>query len=244
MWGFLLKIAGIPVLKEIVSSVIDARKEIWERIVHFWSGKSIAIIGPTATGKNSMFSKLKGEPPPIEYIQTRGAEKIDDFPFLWKLPNKSEIKFKCKRSINVGGEVDERERNWLKSCKGADVIFYLVDVERYNNDPKTAHARIKGDFKWMASNFQKFESHVTIHILFNKIDCLTSNIGVDEMESFIEKKLADRISEVEGFARKILGRYFERVTGITPISMSDEFLFQTYFTIALNQISNFQRSGK
>ena len=50
-----------------------------KKIVKWWNGKTIAIVGDTASGKNSFYNCLREKEPPSEHIQTRGMEKVDSF---------------------------------------------------------------------------------------------------------------------------------------------------------------------
>lgn len=237
MWAKIFMNVVTNLVNSLSKDTLKTIPDAYKRLRSWWNGKCIAVIGPTASGKNSMYSKLKREKAPTEYIQTRGAEEVGTFKFIWPLPDKSTIEFQCKRSINVGGEVDERERYWLQSCTGADVIFYLVDSERLAENTGQTLVRIKEDLKWMASNFPNFKSKATVHILLNKVDIFTSNIPPERIEEFIKNSLSEKIEKIEDISKKILGEYFERITGVSPISMTDSFLFSKYFTASLKQIS-------
>jgi hypothetical protein len=213
---------------------VEKIPEFYKNIKSWWTGKTIAIIGATASGKNSMYSRLRKEEIPAEHIQTRGAETFTDFPIRWPLPNGDLIDFKCKRSINIGGEIDERERYWLQACEGADVIFYLIDTEKLLKDQATTLKRFHDDMCWLVTNFRHFKPSVTVHLLLNKIDITLGRSPHTDSALNSMKKLVDT---VEREAKDTLAEYFQRVTGVTPISMSDEHLFGKYFASALSTIS-------
>ncbi|WP_175926353.1 GTPase domain-containing protein [Burkholderia cepacia] len=200
----------------------------------WWTGKTIAIIGPTATGKNSMFSRLRKETVPAEHIQTRGAEKVADFKISWPLPQGDHVDFYCRRSINIGGEIDERERYWLQACEGADVIFYLLDGEKLQLAPDRTFERFRDDMRWLVTNFRHFKPSVTVHLLLNKIDV---TLGAYPYSPPALDSMAKLVQAIEEEAKDCLAEYFQRVTGVTPISMSDEHLFNKYFSGALTAIA-------
>jgi len=216
---------------------------IYKELVHWWNGKSIAIIGPTASGKNSFFNKLRGGIVPTEHIQTRGAENIKTFDFSWPLPNKTEVKFKCKNSINVGGEIDERERYWLQSCKEADVIFYLIDFDKLKNNTEDTIHRIKSDFKWIASNIPKFKKESSLFIVINKMDLIFDGyVDPSTIERELTSALSTHLEKLDEATKKTLGAYTSKISGLGPMSMIDSHIFSICFTSALQLI--FESEGK
>ncbi|HHQ6722807.1 TPA: hypothetical protein ACSTNG_002581 [Serratia fonticola] len=231
------------VVTALTKIAIDKVPGMYKELVNWWNGKSIAIIGPTASGKNSFFNKLIGDIVPTEHIQTRGAENVKTFNFSWSLPNKTEVKFKCKNSINVGGEIDERERFWLQSCTEADVIFYLIDFDKLTNNTENTMHRIKSDFKWIASNIPKFKKESSLFIVINKMDLIFDG-GVDP--STIERELTSALSahleNLDEATKKTLGTYTSRISGLGPMSMTDSHIFSICFTSALQMI--FDSEGK
>lgn len=221
-----------PVIKKIPEWVAGVRD--------WWTGKTIAIIGPTASGKNSMFSRLQYQPIPAAHVQTRGAEKIGKFKVKWTLADNEYVDFKCKRALNIGGEVDERERFWRQACEEADVVFYLLDSEKFKKDETATLQRFKEDMRWLKANLRHFKSTVVFHLLLNKIDL---TFGPDLYADSSVKSMKGLVSIMEKVAEESLGRGFKRsrVTGVTPISMADSRLFDTYFSEALSQISQLKK---
>lgn len=237
MWKKLLMQALGALVSTITKDGVKSAPGWYSKLKSWWTGKCIAIIGPTASGKNSFFNKLKRENAPTEHIQTRGAEEVGTFKFTWPLPDKTEVDFRCRNSINVGGEVDERERYWLQSCSGADVIFYLIDLDKLSNNPDDTKDRIKSDFKWIASNISHFKANSSIHVLINKVDILLNGCpDPSDIEEKISKGLESYLEDIEYSAKKILGVYFDKITGISPISMIDPHIFSIYFTAVLQTV--------
>ncbi|MBR8279051.1 Rab family GTPase [Burkholderia vietnamiensis] len=207
----------------------------------WWNGKTIAIIGPTASGKNSMFSRLRHQPIPTEHVQTRGAEKVENFNVKWTLAGNESVDFKCKRAVNIGGEVDERDRYWCQACEEADVIFYLLDSAKFTKDEKVTLQRFREDMRWLKASLRHFKPTVSIHLLLNKIDLA---FGPNLDSDAAEKSMKGLLSIIEEVAEESLGDDFKRsrVTGVTPISMTDTRLFDTYFSAALSQIAQLKKA--
>lgn len=224
----------IGVISAATAAVIEKIPEYCRRIKFKLTGKTIAIIGPTASGKNSMFSRLENKPIPTEHIQTRGAEKVTSFDITWPLPNGEHVDFKCKRSVNIGGEIDERDRYWLQACEGADVIFYLIDAEKLRKFETATLKRFHDDMRWLVTNFRDLKPSVTVHLLLNKIDTELGYPPYSASEQDLIKKL---VYSIEKEARNTLSEYYNRVTGVNLISMSDKYFFSIYFASTLNQIA-------
>lgn len=221
--------------KEILVKVTEKAPDLLSKMKAWWQGKTIAIIGPTASGKNSLFDRVRNQPAPNQHIQTRGAEEVGNFNFTWA-KGEGGIDFKCKRSLNVGGEVDERERFWGQACAGSDVIFYLVDLQKLNEDRESILNRIKSDLKWLATNLKNFKKDVKIHILLNKVDTLPFSGEPEDQREHIMNVLKDESAHVREIAIKFFADQKNVITGISPISMVDDYLFRTFFTNALSSV--------
>ncbi|MGX2951131.1 GTPase, partial [Ursidibacter sp. B-7004-1] len=126
---YLVEKSGL--LKKTPDFLIDKIPLWFEQLKNWWNGKNIAILGATATGKNSLFNRLCGYDINTDYEQTRGTEKIKNFKFTYKISHSDFsgiIELKCKNSTNTGGEIDERDRYWFDIASKADIIFYLIDI--------------------------------------------------------------------------------------------------------------------
>jgi energy-coupling factor transporter ATP-binding protein EcfA2 len=233
----LIEKLALAVLTALTSVVVERIPGLVKKVSVWWRGKSLAVIGPTASGKNTLFHKLQHQTPPAEHIQTRGAEAIATFNVNWPMPDKSTVEFRCKGSINVGGEVDERDRYWLQSCKDADVIFYLVDVIKLTEAPKETLDRIKSDLKWLATNIRHFKPSSCIHILVNKIDFLVEDIEPEEIADTIREKAGNVLEMLKELIDRIMQGHKGRVSGVGAISMTDDHLFGLLFTDALIDVT-------
>lgn len=242
--GVLITIAkpAFDVLVKLTNWGIDQAKKSPEAIKDFviwWNGKTIAVIGATASGKNSFYDCLLEKDPPKEHIQTRGTEKVDSFTVKRNIQGLDTIELRCKRSVNVGGEVDERIRYWTQACSDADFIFYLVDMERLN-DPDLHdiyHSRIGDDLKWLGANLSKFKAGGKVHLLLNKIDkVLEIPSLVDNRREFIESELNKHVAEMESRAKSIFDLNSSALSGVSPMCMVDKDLFNCLFDGALARI--------
>jgi len=89
--------------------------------------------------------------------------------------------------------------------------------------------------RWLVANFRDLKKNVAIHILLNKVDVA---LGGSPHNADAEKLIAGQLALVEEHAKNVLGDFFPRVTGITPISMEDDYLFSKYFTLALKAVAD------
>jgi GTPase SAR1 family protein len=222
-------IAAVPAIKDFVTMLAEGV----QGALKWWDGRKIAVLGPTAVGKNSLYSRLRDEAVPTEHVNTRGAENVAEFKFERTLPNGKIFSIKCKRSVNVGGETDERDRYWLDACSDADVIFYMVDLPSLRKSPFDEDGRIREDLRWLAANMGKMKPTALVHILVNKID-----IAIDKEGNYkaLESQLRPSLTMLEDSAKHLLGPFGNRVTGVTPTSMVNKYLFEISFASALEAV--------
>lgn len=225
-------------------TIRKAASGAYRALRNWWKGKTIAVIGPTASGKNSMFERLQKKAPPAQHVQTRGAEQIETFKLSYTLPDKTKLELKCKSCVNVGGEIDERERYWQQACLGADVIFYLIDGDKLRTSPTQTLARIGSDLDWLVKNVNAFKPDFVLHLLLNKVDVVTAGLTTDLAVAAVSKEFGKPLKKLEELVRAVLGAYFGRVTGLGPISILDDTLFHRYFPVALQQIHTQMGSRK
>jgi hypothetical protein len=140
--------------------------------------------------------------------------------------------------MNIGGEIDERERYWLQACEGADVIFYLLDSKKLQRAPGVTLGRFRDGMRWLVTNFRHLKPSVTVHLLLNKIDV---TLGSQPYTQSALDSMKDLVDTMEKEATDWLADYFQRVTGVTPISMSNEHLFTKYFAGALAAVTELRQ---
>lgn len=216
--------------------------DLWNKIKGL-EGKQIAVIGATASGKNSLIARLKGDKVPTEYAQTRGTETVNDYIIRFPVPGYKSIEFKALKSVNVGGEEDERDRFWANACREADIIFYLVDVNRLISDREATLKRVKEDIIWIRSegfggkSNGIFKSDMKLAIIANKVDALEDIYKSDADLSAITNATLSITGQIEAVAKSALGPAGNWLTGVYPLSTIDDNLFTLLFAAILADVA-------
>ncbi len=117
----------------------------------WWSGKKIAVIGPTASGKDSFLARLQNRDIPHVHANSPMGEKVDSFKVKLALSHHQVIDITCKGVINIGGETDYRDApaGWLAVCEDADVIFYVMTIKDLDEKRFLKGRRIREDLDWL-----------------------------------------------------------------------------------------------
>lgn len=220
----------------LVKPIRKVLRDLGPKVREWWNGKKLAVIGPKAVGKNCLYCRLTDQPIPEEHHQTKNPEKIQTFTYDCVLPNKKQFKIKFKHSTNVGGEKEQRERYWFDACKNADVIFYMMDMRRLQEGLFGPRTRVNMDLKWLASKMGQMKPNVVVHILVNKIDLHPSAKANSSSQNNLIKQLSKQVEHLEQTANDVFSNYANRLTGITPTSMKDDYYFNTTFPKALEQV--------
>ncbi len=203
--------------------------------IEWWSGKKIAVIGPTASGKDSFLARLQNQEIPRVHANSTMGETIKSFRVNLALSNRKIIDITCKGVINVGGETDYRDApsGWLSVCKDADVIFYMMTVKDLTAKRFLKGRRIRQDLDWLQSALPHLKQGALIHILINKID--------EEIESHTDyhalaEELAQELGSLDRTVRSVLHPYEARYTGATLISMRDKQIYTRAINIVLRSV--------
>lgn len=237
-WGNFWKtlkeiIKWAPVVIGGIRKAYEWVEELAPRVRDWWQGKKIAIIGPTAVGKNSFYNRLRGQPIPIEHINTRALEDVPEFKLQRELPDGKTFEIHVKRSSNVGGEHEQRERFWLDACRGSDVIFYMLTLSDLQEGWFREGGRVHDDLEWLGRHFGVMRSSPKVHFLVNKIDLELKKVA--DYDSFLER-LKPLVEEFESTVKRIFGRYKQRNTGISATSMLDEGIFNRSLVLVLESV--------
>src|ERR1019366_1621182 len=190
----------------------------------WWSGKKIAVIGPTASGKDSFLARLQNREIPRVHSNSPMGEKVKSFRVKLALSNHQVIDVTCKGVINIGGETDYRDApaGWLAVCKDADVVFYVMTIQDLSYKRFLNGRRIRQDLDWLLTALPHLKRGALIHILVNKID--------EEIESHTDyralaEELAKELSALEETVKNVLHPYEARYTGTTLISMKNKQIY-------------------
>ena len=203
--------------------------------LEWWSGKKIAVIGPTASGKDSFLARLQNREIPEIHSNSPMGEKIKSFDVKLALSNRQVVDITCKGVINIGGETDYRDApsGWLSVCKDADVVFYMMTVNDLSAKRFFKGRRIRQDLDWLQSALPHLKQGALIHILINKID--------EQIESHTDyralaEELAQELAALDRTVRNVLHPYEARYTGATLISMKDRQIYTHAINIVLGSV--------
>ena len=201
----------------------------------WWSGKKIAVIGPTASGKDSFLARLQNREIPEVHANSPMGEKVKSFRVKLALSNRQLIDITCKGVINIGGEADFRDTpsGWLATCKDADVVFYVMTVNDLSEKKYRKGRRIRQDLDWLLTALPHLKRSALIHILINKID--------EEIESHTDYqelagKLAKELRALDRTVNTVLFPYEGRYTGATLISMKNKQIYTRAISEALRSV--------
>jgi len=222
--------------KKVVAVVYTIYKIICRlrpAILDWWNGKKIAVIGPTAVGKDCLYHRLQDKPIPKKHTETAEAEKVRSFRFTKALPSGKKFSANFKGCTNVGGSVHHRKRHWLDCCTGADVIFYMFTIGGLRKGRYRKGTRVWRDLRWLATNMDKMKPNSLVHFLVNKIDL--ELVDGDDYKTFLAE-ITPQLKEFETSAKSVFGDYETRLTGVSPVSMKSEYLFTQSFPKVLEAV--------
>lgn len=211
---------ALPVAAEFGMDLIEKMK-LW------FSGKTVAVIGGTASGKDSLLARLQGKQIPTMHINTGAPEIVEGFTVSYPIGNEK-VSFAVNKTKNVGGEEPDRDEYWLSVCEKADVIFYLIAADKWRTNEESAKSRLKNDMRWMAGELVTKPKQKVI-LIVNKFDVLLENSSPDEFGSVLAKEWPLLKSAVEQAAQVGLGTQAGKLTAVVPLSMSDNYLFSQMF---------------
>lgn len=201
----------------------------------WWSGKKIAVIGPTASGKDSFLARLQNKEIPEVHSNSAMGEKIKSFKVNLALSDGQVLDITCKGMVNTGGEADYRDMpsGWLSVCKGADVVFYIMTVQDLSAKRFLRGRRIRQDLDWLLTALPELKRGTLIHILINKIDAkIESHTDYRALADELEKEL----SALNKTVNDVLHPYEARYTGATLISMKNKQIYTCAINDALRSV--------
>ncbi len=219
-----LLLASFPGMRKHAVRLVKAARD-------WWSGKKIAVIGPTASGKDSFLARLQNREIPAIHANSPMGEKVRSFSVKLALSHRQVVDITCKGVINIGGETDYRDApsGWLAACKDADVVFYMMTIADLTKKHFLKGRRIRQDLDWLLTAMPHIKPEALLHILINKID--------EEIESqtdyaALARGLAEELRALDRTVRKVLHPYEARYSGTTLISMKNKRIY----TLAINDV--------
>ena len=221
-------LASFPGTRKHVARLVKGARE-------WWSGRKIAVIGPTAAGKDSFLARLQGRQIPEVHSNSQMGEKVKSFRVKLALSHHQTIDITCKGVINIGGETDYRDApsGWLEVCKGADVIFYVMTVTDLAEKRYLKGRRVREDLDWLLTTLPHLKEGVLIHILINKID---EEIECHTDYPALAGKLAEELRALDKVVEKVLFPYASRYSGATLISMKNKRIYTLGLHDALRSV--------
>jgi len=197
----------------------------------WWSGKKIAVIGPTASGKDSFLARLQGKPVPMVHANSSMGEAIRAFRVKLTLSSHQAIDIRCRGVINIGGETDYRDApdGWLAVCRDADVVFYLMTITDLVERAFRKGGRIRGDLNWLLTALPHLKKGALVHVLINKVD---ERINNHTDYPALTRELRRDLRALHRTVRKTLHPYETKYTGATLISMKSTQIY----TVAMNEV--------
>jgi len=203
--------------------------------IDWWEGKKIAVIGPTAAGKDSFLARLQNQEIPRVHSNSAMGERVKSFDVKLALSNRQVVDITCKGVINIGGEADYRDApsGWLAVCKDADVVFYVMTVNDLSKRRFLKGRRIRQDLDWLQTAMPHLKRGALVHILINKID--------EMIESHVDyralaEELAEELRELDRTVVEVLQPYEARYTGATPISMKNKQIYTRAINIVFRAV--------
>jgi len=203
--------------------------------IDWWQGKKIAVIGPTAAGKDSFLARLQNRQIPRVHSNSAMGERIKSFDVKLALSNRQVVDITCKGVINIGGEADYRDdpSGWLAVCKDADVVFYVMTVNDLAKRRFLKGRRIRQDLDWLQTAMPHLRRGALVHILINKIDEM---IETHMDYRALAEELAEELSELDRTTREVLQPYEARYTGATLISMKNKQIYTRAINIIFRAV--------
>jgi len=218
----------------LLTSLPETRRHLARLVkgaVDWWQGKKIAVIGPTAAGKDSFLARLQNQEIPLVHSNSAIGEKVKTFDVKLALASHQVVDITCKGVINIGGETDYRDdpSGWLAVCEDSDVVFYVMTVDDLAKKRFLKGRRIRHDLDWLLTVMPHLKQGALVHILINKID--------QEIESHTDyqalaRELAQELAALDRTVKSVLHPYERRYTGATLISMKNKQIY----TRAINTV--------
>jgi GTPase SAR1 family protein len=204
-------------------------------VIEWWAGKKIAVIGPTASGKDSFLARLQNQEIPRVHSNSTMGEKIKSFDVKLALSNRQVVDITCKGVINIGGEEDYRDApsGWLSVCRDADVVFYVMTVNDLSKRRFLKGRRIRQDLDWLLTALPHLKQGALIHILINKID---EQIESQTDYRALAEELAAELGELDKTVIEVLHPYEARYTGATLISMKNKQIYTRAINIVFRAV--------
>lgn len=124
----------------------------WDAIIKALKGKKPAVLGERKVGKTTLIKFLTEGSIPEEYEATNDPQRVSGRRFQLK-----DLELAIQDTIDVPGR---RNIDWEKIIKDADMVMYLLRVDRLMEGHRPTENRVQKDIgqikRWLDANPKKF----------------------------------------------------------------------------------------
>ena len=153
----------IPILIVIVVAIAGFGAAValnWDKIIKALKGKKLAVLGQVRVGKTRLIRFLtEGSiPEPEEYDGTQHPKKVRGRRFELR-----DLKLAIKDTWDMPARMGY---DWERIIKGADIVLYLLRVDRLMEGYGPTESRVQKDIgqikRWLDANPKKFPLFVAL----------------------------------------------------------------------------------
>ena len=196
----------IPILIAVVVAIAGAGVAAalnWEEIVKALKGRKLAVLGERKVGKTSLLKFLAEGSIPEEYKTTDDPQKVRGRRFQLR-----DLKLAIKDTRDMPGR---RGYDWERIIKDADIVFYLLRVDRLIEGHRPTESRVQKDIgqikKWLdaESRVQKDTSQIKRWLDANpkKFPLFVIGTHCDLTDPDLTTLSADQIGDYEDKVREM-----------------------------------------
>lgn len=176
----------IPLITVLTTAILTVT--FWEKIVIFFKGKRLAILGAKSTGKTTLYNFLTNG-------QLKGGTGIEETKANnFKL---EDLNFHIKAGLDITGSEDF-VNVWEDIIKNSDYTFYMVDSSRVFNSEIPYIQLIEKQLSLIGELYKtaKREDKVNIVCVFSdKVDGFINN--KEEFEKSVKSSLRQAFNHVD-----------------------------------------------
>ncbi|MFC0821054.1 GTPase domain-containing protein [Moraxella marmotae] len=130
-----------------------------------WSGKHIAVLGGRGVGKTTFIEYLKtGNVPKVKPDQTGTVDKYE----AMKVEIEG-ITLYISSGYDVSG-VKENHEEWRKQIEKADIVFYLLDINKVLRKDERYIKNTEQDLDGIEESIARRQEKMTVFLIANHAD--------------------------------------------------------------------------
>ena len=146
----------IPIIFAVIAVVAAAGAGAvalkWDSIIKYLKGKKLAVLGERKVGKTTLIKFLTEGSIPEEYEATNDPRRVSGRRFQLR-----DLELTIQDTRDVPGR---RGYVWEKIVKDADIVLYLLRVDRLMEGHRPTESRVQKDIgqikRWLADNPKDF----------------------------------------------------------------------------------------